>query len=537
MRPQPKPSVQHAFAKPAAPTQATPQPAAPAKAGLGQSAPMPVLGDRRVLIIDPFEASRGILKDTATQLGARHILLSSTYSDAMRSLRRPDNGIGLIFCEHNLNGSRDGQQLLEELRSEHVISLATVFFMVTGEAGYKRVVSVAEFAPDDYVVKPYSVDQLHRRLGRTLYKKKILTPIYALIESDQALAAIDECHHVALAHPVFAVDCWRLAIDLLTGLGELERAQQLLNQVLAKQALPWAMLGLASIRMQEARLDEAIRMLEDILRENPEFLRVRDALADAHFKRGEKHQALRVLEEAVSMSDANVTRMRRVGEIYEAVGDLAGAERAYAQVLNRTRDSAMLSSEDYANLSRTLVEQGKLDEAMRIADDQKKMLRGHSDLELASALLEFQRTARSDASQIPAAAQRLIAIEAKDEKGGISPRLIVQVIRACLHHGQEDAGLRVAGKLATRGSLDPAIQQEVREMLDEYRAAQLRNRYLTVDEVDAGIRQIIDTGFDEDLARDIERSLPALSSVLDAEHWQLLHRNWSSAKAKYGLAR
>ncbi|MBK7425122.1 MAG: response regulator [Propionivibrio sp.] len=61
----------------------------------------------------------------------------------------------IIFSDYQLEDGRDGQQLLEELRQKHLISLSTVFMVITAERAYHNVVSLAELAPDDYLIKPF----------------------------------------------------------------------------------------------------------------------------------------------------------------------------------------------------------------------------------------------------------------------------------------------------------------------------------------------------------------------------------------------
>jgi tetratricopeptide (TPR) repeat protein len=495
------------------------------------------LTDKSVLIVDPFEAPRSILRDMATQLGCRRLRMAGTYADAMRSLRKADTGVDVIFCEYNLNGTRDGQQMLEELRVEQAISMATAFFMVTGEAGYKRVVAVAEFAPDDYIVKPYSAEYLRQRLVRTLHKKETLATAYALIDSGQSALAADECMRIAETAPEYAVDCWRLAFDLLTGLGQSARAEEVLERVLQRKAVPWALLGLARIRAREGRLDEAVARLESLLAENPEFLRVRDTLAELKIKLGKEAEALQILEAAADLSSSNVGRLRRVGELAEAMGDAAKAEAAYGKVLERTRDSAMVSGDDYVNLSRMLVAQGKLEEAERLAGDQRRMMKGHKDLELSTAMLAFHRLQHTGGDAAAAALQKLIDIEALDEGGEISPRLVVQVVRACLGHGAEDKGLRIAGKMARRTDLPAEVLSDIRDMLDRHHADQLRNKAMSLETIDAAIAAMLENGFDEEIARRIERSLPAVIRSADPTRVDLLQRQWAGLKARFGMAR
>ena len=43
--------------------------------------------------------------------------------------------------------------------------------VITGERSYHNVVSVAELAPDDYLIKPFTADQLQARLLKAVVKK------------------------------------------------------------------------------------------------------------------------------------------------------------------------------------------------------------------------------------------------------------------------------------------------------------------------------------------------------------------------------
>jgi hypothetical protein len=205
---------------------------------------------------------------------------------------------------------------------------------------------------------------------------------------------------------------------------------------------------------------------------NPDFLAGHDALAEVCLRRGERQAALRVMKAANSKSDANVSRMRRLASLAEDLGDLPTAEQVFTKVLDRTRDSRMLSGEDYANLSRLLMAQGKHDQLDRLASEQRRKLKGHRDGDLATALLDYHRAEQGSAAQREAAVKELIEIEAQDIASECSPRLVAQVVRACLDSGKEQAGFRIAARLAKRATLDPVVLAEVQEILDRYHAQQ-----------------------------------------------------------------
>ena len=54
------------------------------------------LTDLSVMIIDPYEASRSVLRDAVSQLGSREIQGMRGYVDAMKALRKPGATIKLL---------------------------------------------------------------------------------------------------------------------------------------------------------------------------------------------------------------------------------------------------------------------------------------------------------------------------------------------------------------------------------------------------------------------------------------------------------
>ncbi|HRE18011.1 MAG TPA: response regulator, partial [Rhodocyclaceae bacterium] len=115
----------------------------------------------------------------------------------------------IVLSDFILDDGRDGQQLLEELRHAHLIQLSTVYMIITGERSYNNVVSLAELAPDDYLIKPFTADQLQIRLIRAIYKKHVLHRIYAQIERGDLQEAIAACDRVIQQQPNYMYDALR----------------------------------------------------------------------------------------------------------------------------------------------------------------------------------------------------------------------------------------------------------------------------------------------------------------------------------------
>ena len=100
----------------------------------------------RVLIIDRHSSARHSLRVILSTLDISAIHNAGTTAEVMRQVKAYD--FDIIFADYMLDDGRDGQQLLEELRQKHLISLSTVYMVITAERAYQNVVSVAELAPD-----------------------------------------------------------------------------------------------------------------------------------------------------------------------------------------------------------------------------------------------------------------------------------------------------------------------------------------------------------------------------------------------------
>ena len=97
---------------------------------------------KRTLIIDDHP---GMLTSMRATLSAFGVTLSNTARNAAEALQRvASNSYEIIVCDYFLGDGADGQQLLEHLRENKLISLGTAFMMVTAERSYEKVVAAAD---------------------------------------------------------------------------------------------------------------------------------------------------------------------------------------------------------------------------------------------------------------------------------------------------------------------------------------------------------------------------------------------------------
>ena len=133
------------------------------------------LAGKPVLIIDALATSRVQLQKAFEKFGFDRPHTVVDVKDALWHLQSTDYSI--IVCDYDLGEGTDGQQLLEYLRTLDLISRNTIFIMVTAENAYDKVVAVAECAPDDYLLKPFSIEQLRARLKKLLARQALFAAI------------------------------------------------------------------------------------------------------------------------------------------------------------------------------------------------------------------------------------------------------------------------------------------------------------------------------------------------------------------------
>jgi len=418
------------------------------------------LTKKRVLIIDRHSPARDSLRLMLAALGVTAVHGAGNSADVIRQVK--SNRFDIILSDFVLDDGRDGQQLLEELRHAHLIPLSTVYLIITSERGHANVVALAELAPDDYLIKPFTADQLQIRLVKAIYKKHVLRKIYQQIEHGALQEAIAACDQVIQQQPAFMYDALRFKGELLHTLGRTPEAEEVFRDVLKGRVVPWAKMGLAVALRDRGALDEAGYLAEQVTQEAPEYLSAYDFLASVHEAQGKLLEAQQALQRAADASPLNTVRQRLVGDVAARNKDLLAAEKAYGKVIERNRGSSLRTVDDFANLSRVLVERGNVTASRKIATDMKREWRGDKQAELASLINE---SLCLDAEGSPAKAAQLVgqALQLKTQIGAeasekdLSHRLAVDLAHACYATGKADEAEKIMRQVVAENHENPHL--------------------------------------------------------------------------------
>ena len=297
------------------------------------------------LIIDSNSTSRSLLSAQLRDLGVQQVRQASRVSDARVILEHKTYDI--VLCDYHFDGTEmSGQDLLDELRREHLLPYSTVFVMVTGEASYAKVAEAAEAALDAYLIKPYTSASLADRLAHARHRKRVLKDIFEAIESQDFEGAAAHCLKRFNARSEFWLYAARIGAELLLRLNRHEDAHKLYDAIIEAKTVPWARLGVARSELASGNLVAARRTLETLIGDIPDHADSYDVMGRVQMEQGELNAALETYRTAAKLTPGCLLRQQRCGSLAFYAGQREDAlkmlERTMAQGL-RSKLFDMLS--------------------------------------------------------------------------------------------------------------------------------------------------------------------------------------------------
>ncbi len=392
------------------------------------------------LIIDPNTSMRGNLHNMLTLCHLTKIEHAVSAGTAIRQLQK--KAYDIIICEYDLGEGQDGQQLLEDLRHNKLISLWAIYIIITAERVYEKVVSAAEFGPTDYILKPFTADMLLERISRALDKRAIFLPVHQLMGQSRLHEAIETCVAGEAGSQRHATEFARLRAELHVTLGEAAQAEAIYRKLIEVRPIAWARLGLAKTLFLQDRFADAEALLTELVAENAKYMDAYDWLARIHEKIGQMAEAKAVLESAVAVSPHAVRRLRKLGEVALEAGDVEIAERSFQQVVSKAKYSEFRDPEDHVKLVKTLVTKGDTQQAATVIRDLQKSLSGNDKMPacraLSAAMLhESLGDAQRTADELTA------AVAACRDHGGLSTEMQLALAKSCLVNNMEEGATEV----------------------------------------------------------------------------------------------
>lgn len=413
-----------------------------------------------VLLVEDFEAMRSVLKGLLLRCGTQHVdtARDGREATAMLSAKRYD----IVMCDYNLGDGKNGQQLLEEARLKHWIGPATVWLMITAEKTSIMVSAAAEEAPDDYLLKPITESMLQSRLLKLVERKAALAGIAAAMKAQDWRRALQLCEEQIAGGSKSLAEVLKLKAQLHQKLDEWPKARAVYEGVLQRGPIPWAKLGLAQVLLQAKELESAQALLQDTVREHPQYLEAYDELAGVLSSQGQGEQQVALLERAVNLSPNSAHRQSALGVAALARDQRDIAARAFSRAIKLTEHSAIESLEPFLGMARMHTEAGNPGEAQKLVATMAQRYSSHD-------------------AQLLAKAEQVRALQAQGDKAGAA-RLAAELVTLSADEsspGAADTAARIAETLIEAQQPDAAtalLQHVTRNNYDNERLLQRTQR-------------------------------------------------------------
>lgn len=260
----------------------------------------------RFLVVDDFSEFRSSIRGILGLLAVQKTDTAANGEEVLELCRR--NRYDVILHDYNLGDGLNGQQVLEQLQAEKLLSPSCIFIMVTAENTQAMVLAAIECAPDDYLNKPFSKVALQTRLERQVRRKQVLAPVLAALENEDYTAVLAACDGIAAADTRHAPLCQRYRANALAKLGRYLELEQMLETLARSRPTVWNMQDLALLWLRQGRTDKVSALLNAAIRQFPLMAELHDIAAEQHAGQGALAEMQSALQHAVSLSPNPLNR-------------------------------------------------------------------------------------------------------------------------------------------------------------------------------------------------------------------------------------
>jgi CheY-like chemotaxis protein/Flp pilus assembly protein TadD len=425
------------------------------------------------LIVDDFSDFRSSVRSMLRELGVKDVDTADTGEQALKMCAQ--KSYDFILQDFHLgDGKKNGQQVLEDLMSEKLISHEAVFVMVTAETSQAMVLSALEHEPDAYLTKPFNRSGLAQRLERLEQRKTLLKPILQALDRGKPVEVLNACIALCKQDIRYSPLCLRYRADALRDMNQNEALERLYDSIIADRPLPWAFAGLGKLLFKRGQVAQAKDVYEKALKVFPMMPSLYDGMADVLVAEGDTKGAQRVLEEAIRLSPLAVRRQALLGKLAMANEDFDTASRAYRQAVTQGAQSRFKDPESNLGLAHALISKGSergLDTRTRLEINTTlsavaKENPSDPGLQIRARLMKATSLLLNDAETADKLTeQALMRLDGMEQF--MSPEAALLVAKQLQMLGQAEAGTSMLKSCAEIYGDDPAVMKDIAKLTDD----------------------------------------------------------------------
>ncbi len=275
--------------------------------------PTKIYSTAKILIVEEQPLAQSYMKQSLEKLGFGQLRFADHANSAKEQCINEQ--FDLIVCSFNLNKHQDGYQLYEELRIKQLIKSSTGFIFISAETSGSLVHSVLELQPDDFLVKPFTAQELKIRIERILKRKRDLQTVYNFIDDGNDSKALKYISAALNKNNNYSPILLRLKGDALLRLNRNQEAKDFFKSVLDIQKFAWAKVGLVEALIENNEHILAQRMLKTMLERNETRLIALDLLGRLEIKLNQFELAQEFLSQAADIAPLNIMRQKSLSNV------------------------------------------------------------------------------------------------------------------------------------------------------------------------------------------------------------------------------
>ena len=450
----------------------------------------------RFLVVDDFSEFRSSIRSILGLLAVQKIDTAASGEEVLELCRR--NRYDVILHDYNLGDGLSGQQVLEQLHAEKLLSPHSIFIMVTAENTQAMVLAAIECEPDDYLSKPFNKVALQTRLERIVRRKQVLAPVLAALERGDSNQVLQACQAVADKEPRHAPLCQRYKADALYQLNRFDELEQLLEQQARSRPANWNLQRLARLWLWQDKRERLGFLLDAALRQFPLMPELHDIRAEQAGQEQDLATLVQSLQKGVALSPNTVRRQISLACHAWLAGQPDVAVYALRQCWEVGRHSLAFDAELIWQLA-SILQAGARG---RTADESQHWLKILERQDLQTPRLQplsmLLRMARQAAKGTQADAGQLHGMIAAIEQqlNSYAAITLLQLGDWLTQLGEPEAAAACWGRCAARHAAIAGVPEQLAKRLPDYdvaaihelnaRGRKARALYLTGEQVAAG---------------------------------------------------
>lgn len=277
-----------------------------------------------LVVDDQFLIRKAVCK-ILTGMGFEKILEASDGAEAFKILDQ--SPIDLVITDLFMP-MIDGFQTIKYAR-ERDFGADVPIIVVTGESGRDEIVKAIDLGADEYVVKPFQIGDLEKKVNSVLSKYFEPTTLLKLLRSGDRLSVAGQTQD--------ALKCF-------------EAAERL------SPDSPRARFSKAILLKKMGHTAEAIGLLEVLAQSNPSYFKTFKAKADILIEQNMIPEAITSIRRELELNPKQPARQISVAKLLCEEGDLLGALEHYRLALKeepRHKDALIEAGKTCASLDRT----------------------------------------------------------------------------------------------------------------------------------------------------------------------------------------